>query len=123
MVVADIKVAVFYDWQNVYMSARRAFEWTRLPNEYGNFSPFALARILAAGNGRGQRGSLVRVEIHRGQPSSAKDPSGFGANRRQAEAWKRESGLVDVRLRPLRIRTTGSRATGLSRRASMSASR
>ncbi|HEY5342497.1 MAG TPA: NYN domain-containing protein [Solirubrobacteraceae bacterium] len=97
------RVAVFIDWQNVYKTARDAFELTAEPNERGNFSPFKLARILAAGNGRGAAAELVRVEIHRGLPSSSKDPTGFGANRRQATAWKREGGDVIVpRLRPLR---------------------
>lgn len=96
-------VAVFIDWQNVYKAAREAFGLTDEPNERGNFSPFQLARILAAGNGRGTTAKLARVEIHRGLPSSSRDPVGFGANRRQATAWKREGGdLVVPRLRPLR---------------------
>jgi hypothetical protein len=74
-----------------------------LPNERGNFSPFKLARILAAGRGRGEGATLVRVEVHRGLPSSARDPVGYGANRRQAAAWIREGGSIVVpRLRPLR---------------------
>ena len=97
------KVAVFIDWQNVYKTAREAFGLESLPNERGNFSPFQLARILAAGNGRGVEAELVRVEIHRGLPNSSRDPIGFGANRRQATAWKREGGdIVVPRLRPLR---------------------
>jgi hypothetical protein len=97
------KVAVFIDWQNVYKTAREAFGLEALPNERGNFSPFQLARILAAGNGRGADVELMRVEIHRGLPNSSRDPTGFGANRRQATAWKREGGDVIVpRLRPLR---------------------
>lgn len=97
------KVAVFIDWQNTYKTAREAFGLTALPNERGNFSPFQLARILAAGHRRGTAAELVRVEIHRGLPNSSRDPVGFGANRRQATAWKREGGdLVVPRLRPLR---------------------
>lgn len=97
------RVAVFIDWQNVYKTAREAFGLQALPNERGNFSPFRLARILAAGNGRGKSAGLTRVEIHRGLPSSSRDPTGFGANRRQATAWKREGGEIVVsRLRPLR---------------------
>lgn len=57
---------------------------------------------MAAGHGRGSTGALVRVEVHRGIPSSSRDPVGFGANRRQAEAWKAESPLVVAKLRPLR---------------------
>jgi hypothetical protein len=35
---SPVSVAVFYDWQNVYKTAREAFGWTNMPNEYGNFS-------------------------------------------------------------------------------------
>lgn len=100
---SEPRVAVFMDWQNVYNAARRAFGWDReWSNEYGNFSPFKLARILAAGNDRGKSASLVRVEVHRGIPSSSKDSVGFGANRRQAAAWVKESDVVVPKLRPLR---------------------
>lgn len=91
------------DWQNVYKTAREAFSLLAMPNEHGNFSPFQLARILAAGNGRGTNAELERVEIHRGLPSSSRDPVGYGANRRQATAWVREGGdIVKPRWRPLR---------------------
>lgn len=97
------RVAVFIDWQNVYKTAREAFGLQALANERGNFSPFRLAQILAAGNGRGDTAALVRVEVHRGLPSSARDPIGYGANRRQAAAWTKEGGsIVLPRLRPLR---------------------
>lgn len=97
------RIAVFIDWQNAYKAAREAFGLQAQPNERGNFSPFKLARILAAGNGRGEATTLVRVEIHRGLPSSARDRVGYGANRRQAAAWIKEGGSIVVpRLRPLR---------------------
>lgn len=98
-----LRVAVFIDWQNAYKSARYAFNLTGLPNERGNFSPYNLARILAAGNGRGTECELVWVEVHRGLPSNARDPIGYGANRRQAAAWMRENPEVVIpKLRPLR---------------------
>lgn len=98
------RVAVFIDWQNVYKAAREAFNLGGLPNERGNFSPYRLARILAAGNGRGADGAqLARVEIHRGLPNSSRDPVGYGANRRQSAAWMKENPEVVIpRLRPLR---------------------
>jgi uncharacterized LabA/DUF88 family protein len=100
---APLNVAVFYDWQNLYKTAREAFGWERMPSEYGNFSPYQLARILAAGNGRGIRGRLVRVEIHRGLPSQNHDQVSHAANRRQSAAWMREAPQVVIpRLRPLR---------------------
>jgi NYN domain len=97
------KVAVFIDWQNVYKTAREAFSLEAMPNEHGNFSPFRLAKILAAANGRGRGAALERVEIHRGLPSSSRDPLGYGANRRQATAWVREGGdIIKPCWRPLR---------------------
>lgn len=96
-------VAVFIDWQNTYKTAREAFDWWNHPNEYGNYSPYALARILAAGNGRGADGQLVRVNIHRGLPSQKHDQAGYAANRRQSAAWMAENrDVVIPRLRPLR---------------------
>jgi hypothetical protein len=100
---AAVNVAIYIDWQNVYNGARRAFGLTEAPSEEGQVSPYRVAKILAAGNGRGDQATLVRVEIHRGLPSASKDPTGYGANRRQSAAWMREN--VDVvipRLRPLR---------------------
>ena len=99
------RVAVFIDWQNAYKSARAAFGLENMPNERGNFSPYALACILAAANERGPGGELVRVEIHRGIPSNKRDPTGYGANRRQATAWVREAPeIITPRLRPLAYR-------------------
>jgi hypothetical protein len=100
---SPVSVAVFFDWQNVYKTAREAFGWTNMPNEYGNFSPYQLARILAASHGRGANGRLVRVEIHRGLPSQRHDKLSYAANRRQSAAWVREAPQIVIpRLRSLR---------------------
>jgi uncharacterized LabA/DUF88 family protein len=81
-----------------------------MPSEHGVFSPYRLALLLAAKNDRGSDGKLVRVEIHRGLPSSKRDPVGFAANRRQSQAWMNESReIVIPRLRPLRYPHDGSR--------------
>ncbi|WP_217913335.1 NYN domain-containing protein [Miltoncostaea marina] len=100
------RVAVFIDWQNAYRSARRAFGIDGMPSEHGNFCPFNLGRILAFGNGRGADGSLCKVQVHRGLPTSSKDPTGHGACRRQAADWQKTSPVVQVHLRPLRYRPT-----------------
>jgi uncharacterized LabA/DUF88 family protein len=103
-----ISVAVFIDWQNTYKTAREAFGWRDYPNEYGNYSPYALARLLAAGNGRGDRGELVRVNVHRGLPSQRFDQAGYAANRRQSAAWMNENPEVVIpKLRPLRYSREG----------------
>jgi len=98
-----VNIAVYFDWQNVYKTAREAFGWMDMPNEYGNFSPYRLACILAAGNDRGASANLVRVEVHRGLPSQKHDQIGYSANRRQSAAWMKEAPeIVIPRLRPLR---------------------
>ncbi len=98
-----MKIAVYIDWQNVYNGARRAFGLTDASSEEGQVSPYRIGQLLAAGNGRGADGALVRVEIHRGLPSASKDPVGYSANRRQSAAWMRENVEVVIpRLRPLR---------------------
>jgi uncharacterized LabA/DUF88 family protein len=103
------RVAVFIDWQNTYKSVREAFGWRDYPSEYGNYSPYNLARILAAGNGRGAAAELVLVEIHRGLPSQKHDKVGYAANRRQSAAWMKENPQVVIpRMRSLRYdRSTG----------------
>ncbi len=102
------RVAVFIDWQNAYQSARRAFGMEAFPTEHGTFSPYKLAQLLAIGNDRRSDGKLIRVEVHRGLPSSKRDPVGFAANRRQSQAWMKECPeLVIPRLRPLRYPKDG----------------
>jgi uncharacterized LabA/DUF88 family protein len=98
------KIAVFIDWQNAYKTAREAFGMVNMPNEQGNFSPYQLARLLAAGNDRGAQGAqLVRVEVHRGLPSQKYDAMSYAANRRQSAAWMKENPEVVIpRMRPLR---------------------
>lgn len=103
-----VRVAVFIDWQNTYKTAREAFGWVDYPNEFGNYSPLQLARILAAANGRGSQSKLVRVNIHRGLPSQKYSQHAYAANRRQAAAWMNEDPeLVIPRLRPLRYDRDG----------------
>lgn len=98
-----VRVAVYYDWQNAYKTAREAFGMQGMPNENGNFSPYQLARILTAGSDRGSTAELVRVQIHRGMPSQKHDPVGYAANRRQSAAWMKENPEVVIpKLRPLR---------------------
>jgi len=103
LTLTGVNVSVYIDWQNVYNGARRAFGLTEAVSEEGQISPYRVAQVLAAANGRGADGKLVRVEIHRGLPSASKDPVGYGANRRHSAAWMRENQEVVIpRLRPLR---------------------
>jgi hypothetical protein len=108
-----VDVAVFIDWQNVYRSAREAFELRQAPGERGNFDPLALAQYLARGNKRANAGRLVTVEIHRGLPQPNDDPKGHGAAQRQAQAWRDQDGvLMNPRLRPVKLNPETGKAEG-----------
>jgi uncharacterized LabA/DUF88 family protein len=97
------RVAVFFDWMNVYKQARTAFGLQGRGVD-GQIEPLKLARLLAAGNKRRGDGQLVRVEVHRGQPIPSQDRVGELAVTLQAQAWEAAGppGLVKAQLRPLR---------------------
>lgn len=97
------RVVVFYDWQNVYRSAREAFHDHLLdPSSAGQVNPLSLAEHLAASGPADRTRELAGVRIYRGQPSSTRDPVGYGAFRRQESAWRTLSDLVVPVPRPLR---------------------
>lgn len=97
------RIAILIDWQNAYKTAREAFGLLDLPSEHGNFSPLKLGLLLAAGRERGKAATIERVSIFRGRPVQKRDPIGYAANRRQAEAWQMEApNIINVRPRALR---------------------
>ena len=88
------RLAVVIDYQNAYMGAREAFDLLNSPSHVdGQFRPLALARLIAARHpsypGAKLR-KLAHVAIYRGLPSRARDPSGYGATRKQIAAWRSE---------------------------------
>lgn len=95
-------VAVFIDGMNIYKAAREAF---RLENESGvrgQINPLRMGRILAGANQRRDKAALVRVEIHRGQPTPGQDQIGHRATALQASAWRNlDRQIVQPQLRPL----------------------
>jgi uncharacterized LabA/DUF88 family protein len=106
--MAQVSVAVFMDWQNVYGAGREAFGLHQAAPARGNFNPLKVARFLAAGNKRAKSGKLVNVEIHRGLPDTTFNPKGHGAAQRQSQAWMNLSPeIMTVRLRPVRITEDG----------------
>lgn len=90
------RVVVFIDWQNTYNSARRTFHDSWEPYVRGQIDPLRLGHELAA---RNADQDLAQVRVYRGLPDSTKQPTAYGANERQAAAW-RAAGLHVVR-RPL----------------------
>ena len=81
------RVVVFLDYQNVYRGARSAFhDHLNDPHPLGQVNPLQLAELITA-KGITAR-ELIQVRVYRGRPDSAKSPKGYGANLRQAEAWR-----------------------------------
>lgn len=92
------RVAVFFDWQNCYRSARDAFG----SGTNGNVNPYQLARYLALSRPPGAgAGDLQTVEIYSGIPSQRRDAASYAARRRQHAAWTRQSAVVRVHTRTL----------------------
>ena len=109
--VADQRVAVFVDYQNVYKRAREAFN--RAATEYhvgGQIRPAGLGWSLCSA---GQE--LTAVHMYRGMPSPRYDPKGHAASQRQVSAWGHKTLSCMSRAG---LSTTGTRQTP-RRRASM----
>ncbi|MCX6071522.1 MAG: NYN domain-containing protein [Chloroflexi bacterium] len=98
---------VFIDAQNTYKGARDAFFPPRGGQEQfhtlGNFHPIVLGELLCArrpgGNPKEDR-QLEQVRVYSGQPSNARDPKGYAAQRRRVAGWSQSGALVTER--PLR---------------------
>ena len=99
------KIAVFVDYQNVYMGARRAFGTRRAdgtlsePSNFGQVDPVKLGQWLV--ENRTFDRQLVYVQLYRGLPSSTYDPQGYGATRRQVDAWNKQHRVRAI-TKPLR---------------------
>ena len=98
MAVAPRRVAVFFDYQNLWGAARDAFYGKNDPVQSGQFRPRALADLLA--RKAPNRQELVYVGIYCGLPDSTRDRKTFAARRRQIAAWEKAG--VKACPRPLR---------------------
>lgn len=103
------RVAVFIDYQNVYMRARELFATSDAPWVEGQIHP-SLVGLLLTDRGRSIDPSrrLERVKIFRGEPSAKHSAVGQAACQRQVEAWSKKS-LVEPITRPLHYLQVGSR--------------
>ena len=91
-------MAVLFDAQNFYRSARRAFFDDAVdPPWLGQFWPLAVAEMIV---GRDDGRELCTVRIYTGRPDRTKDVRGHSANVRQSQAWTRSG----VRVRPRMLR-------------------
>ena len=88
--MAPKSVIVFFDWQNVYMRAREAFETTSASPAKGQTDPVDLAHVLTtkhAGRFPDDEFELTQIRIYRGRPTQQADPTGYNAFQRQAAKW------------------------------------
>lgn len=94
------RVAVFIDYQNLYMQARRSFGALPAAGVVGQVDPSKLGRLLASRIGSGA--ALDQIRVYRGLPDATRDPRGNTASRAQNDAWRRRDPRVRVLTRPLR---------------------
>ncbi|MDA1257925.1 MAG: NYN domain-containing protein [Chloroflexi bacterium] len=88
MLMTPLKLGLFIDGQNAYKQARNAFFSPTDPFVDGQFNPVALAELIASKGGpNGDICEVEHVRIYTGQPSSARDPKGYSANRKQISQW------------------------------------
>lgn len=95
--MADKRIIVFIDAQNVYKSARDAFFGEEAPHEYGNIDPFAFAQLICSRPAPGHTYKLEGVRIYSGRPDATKQPKAYAAHMKQCGAWKRGGAEIFAR--------------------------
>jgi hypothetical protein len=106
------RVAVFIDYQNVYMQARSTFALTASPFTEGQIFPRRLGLMLVErGRSIDPGRELSAVFVYRGEPSPRHSPTGQAACQRQVRYWASQA-LVHPRTRPLHYYFRGHDAQG-----------
>jgi uncharacterized LabA/DUF88 family protein len=104
------RVAVFIDYQNVYMGARRCFADLRVHFTGGQVHPLSVGALLVErGRAVDPLRQLVSVRVFRGVPSSEHAPQAHAACQRQVQVWA-ETELLQPATRPLQYRSVGREA-------------
>lgn len=94
------RLVLFLDYQNVYKGAREEFFSSGDFHTAGQVDPLRLGRHIAERNVTRAARLLHQVRIYTGQPSSERDPRGYGASRRQWAYWRSRG--VHIATRQLR---------------------
>lgn len=107
------RIAVFIDYQNIYMRARGSFGDPSLDSyTFGQVHPRRLGLLVEA---RGRSGDptreLLEVRVYRGEPHSQHSRAAHSACQRQVGRWAKQAQVVP-RVRPLRYRATAWDANG-----------
>lgn len=106
------RVAVFIDYQNIYMSARETFGLKHEHFVHGQVYPRRLGLLVTArGRVVDPMRELERVWVFRGEPVAKHSRSGQAACQRQVEYWSAQR-RVSVVTRPLKYYEIGRNAYG-----------
>jgi uncharacterized LabA/DUF88 family protein len=97
--VVGARTIVFVDYQNMYRSAREAFDWEAKGGHYGNFRPYGLGRQMVRGGSR----TLTQVRVYTGIHTPQHNAPQHGQMQRRMMAWVAEApDKIQVFPRPLR---------------------
>jgi NYN domain len=94
------RLALFLDYQNVYMRARQAFGLEQEPHFVGQVNPLKVGKLIAARSTRPAR--LTSVHVFRGEPSGHHQRQAYAACRKQVATWRSLDPCIKVETRPLR---------------------
>ena len=96
--MANTRIVLFIDAQNLYHVAREAFFADSDPAYLGQSDPVKLGRAIAT-RGPVPR-DLTQVRVYTGRPASSKQPRPYAAHMKQCATWARSG--VHVTYRTLR---------------------
>lgn len=106
------RVAVFVDYQNVYMGARQAFGSGQDRPQVGQILPSPTGLLLTdRGRAKDPGRQLETVHVFRGEPASERSRIGHGAAQRQGTVWQLKP-RVTVATRPLHYYHRGTDSSG-----------
>jgi uncharacterized LabA/DUF88 family protein len=101
------RVAVFIDYQNVYMRAREFYGLPGSDFTLGQIYPRRLGLLLTdRGRAKDADRQLEVVRVYRGEPSGNHSPQGQAACQRQVRYWSSQAAVEPI-TRPLRYYRTG----------------
>jgi uncharacterized LabA/DUF88 family protein len=106
------RVAVYIDYQNVYMRARACFGHGGERASFGQVVPRRVGDLLVErGHSVDAARLLSAIHIARGMPAAGRSPTAYAAANRQVSAWQSQE-LVTVTTRPLQYVRRGVDTSG-----------
>jgi len=100
--MADPRVQIFMDYQNVHLSVAEAFAPPGTHPSTTTLHPGSFGDAVMAARARSQRyGVLEEIHVFRGQPVADREPTLASVTKAQAAQWSRDP-RVKMHTRPLR---------------------